>query len=168
MAFVIPENLHEDLYPLAWMIGSWAGTGVCEYPEIERFEYSQDVTFKYTGQNYLYYVSKTSVIDVNKDFVRPLEMETGFWRCVDKKIVEVVLAQSSGLSQSWAGIFERNNAMINLPLDRAISNPSVPNIAEGQRLYGNVHGQLFMSYDVAMNGHELQAYMWSTLARKVE
>ena len=41
MAFTIPENLHEDLYPLAWMVGTWRGKGQGEYPGIETFQFAQ-------------------------------------------------------------------------------------------------------------------------------
>ncbi|MEI6295667.1 MAG: FABP family protein, partial [Actinomycetes bacterium] len=45
MVFTIPEGLHEDLYPLAWMIGTWRGKGHGEYPGIPSFQYAQEVTF---------------------------------------------------------------------------------------------------------------------------
>ena len=45
MAFTIPDNLHEDLYPLAWMVGTWRGKGQGEYPGIEPFQFAQEVTF---------------------------------------------------------------------------------------------------------------------------
>ena len=44
MAFTIPEGLHEDLYPLAWMIGTWRGKGRGEYPGIQPFQFAQEVT----------------------------------------------------------------------------------------------------------------------------
>ena len=43
MAFTIPEGLHPDLNPLAWMIGTWRGKGRGEYPNIEPFEFAQEV-----------------------------------------------------------------------------------------------------------------------------
>jgi superfamily II RNA helicase len=38
MVFSIPENLHPELMPLAWLIGTWRGQGRCEYPIIEGFD----------------------------------------------------------------------------------------------------------------------------------
>ena len=53
-------------------------------------------------------------------------------------------------------------------MDRAYESPTVKAIDAGSRLYGLVEGQLFTSIDVAQDGHELQAYMWSSLERASE
>ena len=47
MAFVIPEGLHPDLYPVAWMVGKWGGKGMGEWPGAEKFEFVQEVTFRH-------------------------------------------------------------------------------------------------------------------------
>ena len=51
MVFSIPENLHPELMPLAWLIGTWRGKGRCEYPSIEGFEFAQEVSFNQDGQD---------------------------------------------------------------------------------------------------------------------
>ena len=35
MVFTIPEGLHPELNPLAWIVGTWRGKGRGEYPGIE-------------------------------------------------------------------------------------------------------------------------------------
>ena len=63
MAFTIPEGLHPDLNPLAWMIGTWRGKGRGEYPTIETFEYAHEVVFNHDGRPFLNYFSRSWIID---------------------------------------------------------------------------------------------------------
>ena len=53
MAFTIPENLHPDLMPLAWLVGSWRGKGRGEYPNVPAFEFAQEVSFNHDGRPFL-------------------------------------------------------------------------------------------------------------------
>jgi hypothetical protein len=50
MAFTIPENLHPDLMPLAWLIGTWRGKGKAEYPDMKSINYAQEVTSLVLGK----------------------------------------------------------------------------------------------------------------------
>ena len=63
MAFTIPEGLHSDLNPLAWLVGTWRGKGRGEYPNIEPFEFAQEVVFNHDGRNFLNYFSRSWIID---------------------------------------------------------------------------------------------------------
>ena len=45
MTFTIPVDLHADLYPLAWLVGTWDGRGSTAYPGEEPVEFGQQVTF---------------------------------------------------------------------------------------------------------------------------
>ena len=63
MAFQIPEGLHPDLNPLAWMIGTWRGNGHGEYPGTERFDFQQEVTFSHDGRPFLTYFSRSWIIN---------------------------------------------------------------------------------------------------------
>jgi hypothetical protein len=164
MTFTIPENLHRDLMPVAWLVGTWRGSGRGEYPNIESFDYAQEVSFNHDGQDHLSYFSRTWVIDSNKDIVKPYNSEVGFWRIRDKEVLEVVLSSNSGSNEGWLGLVR--GPKIQLAMDKAYESPSSKAISAGSRLYGLVDGQLFTSLDVAKDGHELQAYMWSTLERQ--
>jgi hypothetical protein len=53
MAFNIPENLHHDLMPLAWLVGTWRGKGRGEYPNVEGFQFAQEVSFNHDGRAFL-------------------------------------------------------------------------------------------------------------------
>jgi THAP4-like, heme-binding beta-barrel domain len=166
MAFTIPENLHPDLMPLAWIIGTWRGKGKAEYPGMKAINYAQEVSFNHDGQNYLNYFSRTWEIDDDNEIIKPHDSEVGFWRVRDKEVLEVVLSHNSGTNEGWLGLIR--GPKIQLAMDKTYESPSAKAIAAGSRLYGLVEGQLFTSLDVEKDGHELQAYMWSSLERQTE
>ena len=58
MAFTIPENLHPDLMPLAWLVGTWRGKGRGEYPNVPGFQFAQEVSFNHDGRAFLNYFSR--------------------------------------------------------------------------------------------------------------
>ena len=51
--FSIPEGLHPELNPLAWLVGTWRGKGQGEYPNIENFQFAHEITFNHDGRNFL-------------------------------------------------------------------------------------------------------------------
>ena len=78
MAFTIPENLHPDLMPLAWLIGTWRGKGRGEYPNVPGFQFAQEVSFNHDGRAFLNYFSRSWIIDENDEIIRPAASEVGF------------------------------------------------------------------------------------------
>lgn len=68
--FVLDENLPVELGPLAFLIGTWQGTGVISYPHRrdendlpKEYEFSQQVSFMHNGENYLTYQSTAKLND---------------------------------------------------------------------------------------------------------
>ena len=50
MPFQIPDNIHPNCAPLAWIIGSWRGNGQGDYPTIEGFHFGQaDYWYAFSG-----------------------------------------------------------------------------------------------------------------------
>ena len=166
MVFTIPEGLHPELNPLAWIVGTWRGKGRGEYPGVEPFEYAQEVVFNHDGRNFLNYFSRSWIIDDQGEIVRPAASEAGFWRVKPNNVLEVVISHNTGIAEGWVGQFD--GPKIQLVLDQGYSAPSAKVVEAGVRLYGLVEGELFYAYDMATNGHELQAHIWSSLERQSE
>jgi hypothetical protein len=164
MAFTILENLHPDLMPLAWLVGTWRGKGRGEYPNIENFQFAQEISFNHDGRPYLNYFSRSWIIDENDEIIKQSHSEVGFWRIKENNVLEVVLTHNLGAAEGWVGIVK--GAKIQLEMDQGYSSPSAPIVTAGSRLYGLVEGELFTSYDMAANGQTLQAHLWSSLERQ--
>ncbi|RAX19775.1 FABP family protein [Actinomyces sp. Z5] len=103
MAFMIPDDLAPELYPLAWLVGTWRGYGILTYGETvpEQAVY-QEMTFDHDGGPYLRQTSTIWTVDATRsqdlDFEMPgLEgaarltpaqiwsTETTFWRPVGQE-----------------------------------------------------------------------------------
>ena len=166
MAFTIPENLHPDLMPLAWLVGTWRGKGRGEYPNVPGFQFAQEVSFNHDGRAFLNYFSRSWIIDDNDEIIRPAASEVGFWRIKEKNVLEVLLAHNTGIAEGWVGLVQ--GAKIQLAMDQGYSSPTAKIVTAGSRLYGLVEGELFTSYDMAAQGQTLRAHLWSSLERASE
>ena len=119
MAFTIPENLHPDLVPLAWLIGTWRGKGRGEYPNVPGFQFAQEVSFNHDGRAFLNYFSRSWIIDENDEIIRPAASEVGFWRVKENNVLEVLLAHNTGIAEGWVGVVK--GAKIQLEMDQGYS-----------------------------------------------
>lgn len=164
MAFEIPIDLNPALTGLAWLIGSWRGNGHGNWPGRGGFEFGQQIDFATNGTAVLHYLSQSYTLDADGQPATPLSMETGFWRPADDASLEVVLAQPDGLAEVWIG--KISGAKIELTTDVVARTQTAPEeVTGGQRLYGNVEGDLLWSWDRATTQVPLQAYMWARLKR---
>jgi hypothetical protein len=164
VAFEISGDLHPDLMPIAWMIGRWEGSGKGTYPGTEDFDFGQQVDFAHNGGNYLHYLSQTFETDDAGLAVRPLTMETGFWRPQPDGTLEVVMSHPEGYTEIWYG--KINGAQIELSTDAVVRTATAEDYAAGRRLYGNVEGEMLWTLDKAANGLPLQSHLWARLVRR--
>ena len=93
MSFERSADLHPDLTPIAWMIGRWEGSGKATYPGTEDFDFGQQIDFAHNGGNYLHYLSQMFEVDDHGLPIKPLGMETGFWRPQPDSSLEVVMSR---------------------------------------------------------------------------
>ncbi len=166
MVFEIPEGLHPDLYPLAWLVGTWRGKGRGEYPGIEPFEFAQEVSFNHDGRPFLNYFSRSWIIDEKGEIIRPAASEVGYWRPKENGVLEVLLSHNTGISEGWVGVVQ--GPKIQLAMDQGYSSPTAKIVTAGSRLYGLVEGELFFAFDMAAQGQTLQSHIWSSLERQTK
>ena len=110
------------------------------------------------------FFSRSWIIDAQGEIIRPGGSEVGFWRPKPNKVLEVVLAHNTGISEGWVGVHD--GPKIQLAMDQGYSAPTAKIVTAGSRLYGLVEGQLFFAYDMAAEGQTLQAHIWSSLERQ--
>ena len=103
MPFEIPENLHPNCGPVAWLLGTWRGNGHGDYPTIEAFQFGQELIFSPRRPPVLPLLGRAWIVDEEGEFVRDAAMETGFLRCPEAGKVELLLAHNTGFAEIWYG-----------------------------------------------------------------
>ncbi|MFG2085019.1 FABP family protein [Spirillospora sp. NPDC048824] len=157
-----PE-LHPDLEPLAFLLGTWEGAGVGGYPTIESFNFGQELSFTHIGKPFLIYSSRTWLIEEDGTLGRRLATETGYWRPRPDNRVEVTLAHPTGIVEIYVGnvAFSR----VELETDVIARTESAKEVTAGHRLYGMIGEDLGWAYDMAAVGHKLQSHLSAQLKR---
>jgi hypothetical protein len=86
---------HDDVAPLAFLLGTWQGEGTGSYPTIEPFAYRETLTFDHVGDAWLSYLQESWSTDGE-----PLHFERGFLRPGGAAgDVELVLAHPIGVTE---------------------------------------------------------------------
>lgn len=164
MPFEIPGDLSSNLMGVAWLIGRWQGTGHGQWPGTGDFTYGCQIDFAENGGPFLHYLMQTYEVGEDGEAVKPLSMETGFWRPALDGTVEVSLTHQDGYAELWEG--KITGAKIELRTDAVIRPQSAPlEYTGGHRLYGQVEGDLMWTFDRATTDVELQPYLWARLQR---
>ena len=168
MAFEIPTDLHPNLIPVAWLLGTWHGNGRGEYPSIDAFNFEQEVAVAHDGRPFLHYFSQTWITGDDGERLRPGALETGFLRVGaeatdDGHPLEFILAHPTGYAEVWYGLVD--GPRITLATDVVARTSTAKDYTAGQRMYGLVEGDLMYAFDMAAMGHPMQSHLWGRLAR---
>ena len=166
MPFEIPPNIHPSCAPLAWLIGTWAGNGHGEYPDIEDFQFGQEILFQQDGRPFIHFMSRSWIVDADGKPVREAAQETGFIRPQEDRTLEVVVAHNTGFAEIWHGELHPEQPRFEIATDAVARTATAKEYAGGKRLYGYVNGDLLYAFDMAAMGHELQPHTHAQLKRQ--
>lgn len=164
MPFELPDNLHPDCAPIAWMLGTWRGNGHGDYPTIEKFQFGQELIFTHDGRPFFHYMARAWIVDEAGEHVRDAAIETGFIRCRPEGKVEMLLTHNTGFVEIWYG--DAGEAKMEIATDAVARTESAKEVTAGKRLYGYVESDLLYAYDMAAVGQPLQPHLWARLQRQ--
>ena len=164
MAFELPDNLHPECAPIAWLLGTWRGNGHGDYPTIEPFQFGQEVIFTHDGRPFFHYMSRAWIVDAEGNKVRDAAIETGFFRPKASGELEVVMTHNTGFVEIWYG--QSEGAKVEITTDAVARTQTAKEYTGGHRLYGLVEGDLLWAYDMAAVGQKLQPHLWGRLVRQ--
>jgi hypothetical protein len=164
----IPSDLHRDLVPLAFLLGTWRGAGVAEFPGDEPCNFGQEVTFSHDGRDFLEYGSRAWRLDGEGNRIGPLESERGYWRLREERQVEAVMVRDQGVAEVWYGELAEGKPQVDLATDAVARTPGSPGYSGGKRLYGYVKGDLMWVGEKATPSVPLRPYMSAQLKKAVD
>ncbi len=166
MPFEIPENIHPQCAPLAWMVGRWAGNGHGEYPTIESFSFGQEIIVQQDGRPFLHFMSRAWIVDADGELVREAAQETGFIRPQPDRTLEVVMTHNLGYVEIWHGEIHPEQPRFEIVTDAVARTATAKQYDVGKRLYGYVDGDLLYAFDMAAMGQQLQPHIHAQLRRQ--
>ncbi|OBI74335.1 peroxynitrite isomerase [Mycobacterium sp. E740] len=157
--------LHADVAGLAPLLGVWSGRGSGEYPTIEPFGYTEQISFAHVGKPFLAYRQTTTADDG-----RPLHAETGFLRVPSPGRAEWVLAHPNGLTEIEEGTLAVSGSVIELELSstavgRTTSAKVVTALSRSLRVAGD---ELTYTLRMAAVGQPMQHHLAATLHKTAE
>jgi hypothetical protein len=164
-------SVPEELIPISWLLGVWVGVGTGQYPTIEDFRFGQEVSFTTDGRPFLTYASRSWLLDEDGERVRPLAVETGFWRPRPDNRIEVLLSHPTGYAEIYEGTHEvlgLENARITsgramMATQMVARSGSAKEYTGGERMYGLFDGRLVWTFDMAAMGEPMQNHLSATL-----
>jgi hypothetical protein len=165
MAFELDVNLPPALAPLAWLVGRWEGAGVLGYPTIESAHFGQEIMCSHDGRPFLEWQSRTWLLDEAGNKTRPLAVELGFWRVLEKQEIELLLTHPSGIVEMYVGHRDPDKPVLELRTDGVLRSPAAKEYNAGSRMYGLADSQLFWAMDMAAVGQGLQSHVSAQLKR---
>jgi hypothetical protein len=136
---VVPQ--HPDLDAVAFLLGTWRGEGIGEYPGVEPFRFTEELRFEHVGDAFLLVTESAWTPDG-----APLHFERGTLRPLGDGRVDLTLAHPIGVAEVSEGTVD--GMSIALCSTAVVRTSTGSPVTEIERRYDIADGRL--TYDVEM------------------
>lgn len=144
---------------LSFLLGTWRGTGHGDYPTIDAFQYTEEITFAHVGKPFLAYRQATK--DASSG--QPLHAEVGYLRPVGAAGLELALVQPSGIVELHEGSIDGSEIRLaTMAVHGTATAKEVSAVARVIRVSGD---ELSYEVDMAAVGQPLLRHLEATLRR---
>ena len=139
---------------------------------------AQEIVIAHDGRPFLSHWSRTWQLNDQGERIKPLAVESGFWRPLPNNETEFLLAHPTGYLESWfgtvtvTGIQEVgetaiiSGARVILELDALVRTSTSKEVTSGQRMYGLVEdGKLGWAYDMQIPGIPMSSHVSFALSK---
>ena len=151
-------EMHEGLAPVAWLLGTWRGSGKGIYPTIDDFLYEEELHFWHSGKPVMAYTSRTWSPDGGRAF----HSEMGYWRPQQDGSIEIVIAHSFGLTEIMTGTTSHDRATLKSVSFEGTATAKM--VTAEERTLWLEEGQLHYEQSMAFGDNEMQNHLVATLA----
>ncbi|RZS44933.1 uncharacterized protein DUF1794 [Herbihabitans rhizosphaerae] len=161
-------DLNDACLALLPLVGVWRGEGEAAYPTIDGpYRFGQQITFAHDGRPFLYYESRSWLLDSDGKVIRPAARETGWWRPKPDDTIELLIAHNTGIVEILYGK-PRGQTSWELSSDAVVRTSTAKEVNASKRLYGLVNnGDLAYVEELAMVGEQMQPHLSAYLTRVV-
>ena len=161
-------DLHPALLGLLPFVGLWRGRGQGGFPEVEDFDFAQEIRISHDGRPVLAYESRAWILDADSKPVRMAGREVGFWRpvLVDDRPgdeMEATMMTPTGVMELYLG--RVTGTRLEMVTDAVMRTPSAKEVTAGHRLFGIVDGALLYAHEMSAMGHTLEPHLSARLLR---
>jgi hypothetical protein len=158
--------MHPDVEPLAPLVGTWVGEGAGDYPTIDDFGYTEEISFGHVGKPFLMYRQATLLASTGL----PAHGETGFLRVVagGEGKLELVMVHPGGIAEIAEGelVAQPDGVSVHLASTSVVCTPTAKQVTSVERRI-TVAGDT-LRYELAMGavGQAHQHHLTAELRRK--
>ena len=125
--------LHPLCAPVAFLLGEWHGEGHGGYPEITPFRYGEEMRVWHVGKPYLAFEQRSWQLDEAGAAGRLVHGESGYLRCLEGGVLELVVAMAPGHAEVSTGRVE--GTRISLESAGVLDAPSAARVSAVKRTW---------------------------------